>query len=660
MRWNRLLISTAAALAGFAVPGFAAAFGSVVPLVGHAADIALDEARGRLYIANFTANRIEVLNTATNALLGPINVPSQPGSIALSPDGQYLVVTNYANWGTNTPPVGANLVTILDLVNNSRMTYSTGDPALSVAFVSYGSRRSGMALIATTTSFYLLDPANGTLTLIDTVTNLAKQLAVPQATFPGQVTQAAMATAADGVHVWGVADATTGTQLIYLFDSNTGRMTSQVWTTTPPLLPRVTAAADGSWAMIGWAVYTRAQCGGGFMIRSRHPDAIQSANITGHAADSRNNILYAQVADPSQPAGPPFAANKLPYFAVMDADNLTVRDKIQIAENMVGRALLNKGGTTMYAISDSGVMVLPVGSLSRARRLTVSTEDMLLQTNFCNRTSLKQTFRIEDVSGGAVDFSIAASQGGVSVSPSTGTTPATITVTVDPAAFQNTFSTLAVNLTVQSTTAVNLPRTVRVLLSNPDQDQRGSIVNVPGVLTDVLADTARNRFYVVRQDTNEVLVFDGGNNQLRARLRTGLNQQAADRHGAPGVPEGVQLGGVRRRRAVGQPLVARGGAAPGGLEGGAVVPVGDVQQLVRVLGTLQQVDPRPPGRRGFQGGSRRCDHVVRPPGGGPQEGHYCYWHRRVPSVRTHRQRKYAGRGVNRRHPFGRCCPRPIS
>ena len=53
---------------------------------------------------------------------------------------------------------------------------------------------------------------------------------------------------------------------------------------------------------------------------------------------------------------------------VMDADNLTVRDKIQMAENLIGRALLNRAATTMYAVSDSGVMVMPVGSLGRARR----------------------------------------------------------------------------------------------------------------------------------------------------------------------------------------------------------------------------------------------------------------------------------------------------
>jgi uncharacterized protein (TIGR03437 family) len=521
MRWNRLLILTAAAMAGFATPGFAAAFGTVVPLTGHASDIALDEARGRLYIANFTANRIDVLSTSDNSLRSSINVPSQPGGIALSPDGQYLVVTNYANWGPNVPPAGANLVTVIDLVSNARMTYSTGDPALSAAFVSSGGLRSGLALVATTTSFYLLNPANGTLTLIDTYTNLGKALPVPQATFPGQVTQAAMTAAADGIHVWGIADAGTGVQLIYLFDASTGRMTSQVWQTSPPLLPRVTVAADGSWAMIGWAQYTRAQCGGGFMVRSRHPEAILSLNVTGHAADSRNNVLYAQVADPSQPAGPPFTAAKPPYMEVMDADNLTVRERILLSENLVGRGLLNRAGSMMYVISDSGVMVLPVGTLNRARRLVISKEDLLMQTNFCSRTSMRQTFTITDSSGGATDFSISASQPGLTISPASGTTPATVTVTVDPAAIQNTFGTIATMISIRSGAAVNMVPGVRLLISNPDVDQRGTVVNVPGILTDVMADNARSRFYIVRQDTNEVLVYDAGNNQLRTRLRTG-------------------------------------------------------------------------------------------------------------------------------------------
>lgn len=38
-----------------------ATVGKVVAIGGHASDIALDEARKVLYIANFTANRIEVM-----------------------------------------------------------------------------------------------------------------------------------------------------------------------------------------------------------------------------------------------------------------------------------------------------------------------------------------------------------------------------------------------------------------------------------------------------------------------------------------------------------------------------------------------------------------------------------------------------------------------
>src|SRR5437870_232492 len=41
--------------------GWAGVFGRVVPIGGQASDIALDEARGVLYIANFPANRIEVM-----------------------------------------------------------------------------------------------------------------------------------------------------------------------------------------------------------------------------------------------------------------------------------------------------------------------------------------------------------------------------------------------------------------------------------------------------------------------------------------------------------------------------------------------------------------------------------------------------------------------
>ncbi|MEI9972954.1 MAG: hypothetical protein WDO73_13370 [Ignavibacteriota bacterium] len=61
---------------------------------------------------------------------------------------------------------------------------------------------------------------------------------------------------------------------------------------------------------------------------------------------------------------------------------------------------------------------------------------------------------------------------------------------------------------------------MRLLVSNPDQYQRGSVVDVPGVLTDIMADPARNRFYILRQDRNELRIFDGSTNQMIVALRT--------------------------------------------------------------------------------------------------------------------------------------------
>ncbi len=54
----------AALAVAFAAAAWGGTFGKVVSIGGHASDLALDEARGVLYVANFTANRIEVMSLA--------------------------------------------------------------------------------------------------------------------------------------------------------------------------------------------------------------------------------------------------------------------------------------------------------------------------------------------------------------------------------------------------------------------------------------------------------------------------------------------------------------------------------------------------------------------------------------------------------------------
>jgi len=533
MRENRFLITTVFAVTmTAAVPLSAATFGNVVTTVGgHPADIALDESRGQLYIANFTALEIDVMSTKDNTIHTSIPLPSHPSGVALSPDSAYLVVSEYQN-GTSTPQ-GFNGVTIINLNSNARQNLSTGDGALGVAFVRSGQsigQNSGQALIATTSGFYLLDPVSGSLQFISSVTNLATQLPAAQASFPGQIVETQMTTSADGLWIWGVADAGASTatqaQLLFRFDGRRSYLSGQTWITSPPLLPRVSAAADGSWAMIGWAQFAPSACGGGFTLTSRYPSPLTSTNVTGHAANAKNGVtdtLYGQIFDGNTPANPPYYAagsTKFPMLSIMDSDNLTVRDKLYLPESLVGRAVVDSAGNYMYAISDSGVTVLPVGLLNKYPRLATSAEDVLVQTNFCNRNALTATFRVTDPGNNATDFSVGSSQTGVLISASSGKTPATVTVTVQPGAIPNPGGTLAVPLVISSGSAVNVAPTVRLLISNPDLNQRGTIVDVPGQLVDLVTDSNRNRVYIARQDKNQVLVFDGSSYQQIATLRT--------------------------------------------------------------------------------------------------------------------------------------------
>ncbi len=512
MRCKGFLFSIAlAGTIASVAPLRAASFGTVVPIGGPASDIVLDESRGVLYIANFGANTIQVMSLADNTIHTSMNVPPQPGSMALSPDSQFLVIVHYGNFtgGVST----SNLVTVIHLADNTRQTFSTGDPPLGVAFVNNGG--SGQAFIVTTTGFQMFDPVSGQMFVLGTFANLAQALPVNQNIFPGQILETAMTASADGQVVWGIGGGGTGNQVIYTYFAKTNSLQVTVDVSSPALLPRVSTAADGSYAMVGWSLLQ------GNYIKGRYPNVISSPNITGHAIDSKNGIIYGQFPDASQPTGVPGASTSglAPAMLIMASDNMTVLDRLTIPENMVGRAVLSADNSMLYAVSDSGVMVLPVGALNKYPRVQAQQEDVLVQSNFCNRNSVTQTLTIADPGGNHTDFSLSTNQSGVTFIPSSGTTPATVQIRVNPALFA-TNGTTVVPLTVSSGSAINQPRPVRLLISNPDTDQRGTLVDIPGTLTDILPDTARNRYYVLRADKNQILVFDAGSNQLLATLRT--------------------------------------------------------------------------------------------------------------------------------------------
>jgi hypothetical protein len=197
-----------------------------------------------------------------------------------------------------------------------------------------------------------------------------------------------------------------------------------------------------------------------------------------------------------------------------------VLERLYLPENLGGKSLLSSDNNTMYSVSDSGVVILPVGALSQVRRLTASQQDVVFRGSFCDRNISSQEIVITDRSGAATDFSVTSSNPAVRISPTSGTTPARIRITVDPNAFQTKGTTVA-SLDIKSPSAVNLIPSVRVAVNTREPDQRGSTVDIPGKLVDILSDPTRDRFFIIRQDRNQVLVFDGTSYQQIATLKTG-------------------------------------------------------------------------------------------------------------------------------------------
>jgi uncharacterized protein (TIGR03437 family) len=590
-------------LIGLSGTNLAATFGSIVQIQGQVADIALDQGRGVVYAANFTANRIEVVSTSNLSLQSPMVVAAPPSTVALSPDGRYLVVGHYDNvyvpsQAPNAPqnplpnppcnPQDTTLrvLTVIDLVNGGKQTRldSGGACVLAVAF-----GNSPKALVVSTDGVRLLDPASGTLTLLNMTGFLSEPLPVPWATYPPSILKASAGTSGDGNVIYALVDAsapswqalhpyavgyeildsaqhlqevvvagisgpaqptwndtggytTDGTvtwqdqgpapSIVIRYETSTGKLILVGQVTAPRLGPRVvTVNQDGSRFLAGWILY---DVNLDDLAQFPYPPGVYNQGSL--AFDWSRNLIYAQVAAGTIQAtlgSPPSAgpSSSAPLLHIADSDNLTIEGIYQLRENLGGKSLLTSDFQAMYAISDSGLTVFPMGSLQSVHRVQAAQEDLVFSASANANASacaqgahggvITQYVDIVDPGGGQTDFTLSTATPGISISPSSGTTPAHVAITVDMTAFAAQNGTTAVPLKISSVQAVNVPFPVRLLINTRNPSQQGTIYDAPGTIVDVLADPVRNRFYLIRQDKNLVLVFDATTFQQLASMRTG-------------------------------------------------------------------------------------------------------------------------------------------
>lgn len=505
--WRSGLLTLAIVFAGltivFAGLSSAAPFGRVTALGGQGADLALDEPRGVLYVANFTARRIDVVSLATGSFTTSMNVAPQPGSLSLSPDGRWLVVTHFGNFALPTPT--QNALTLIDLNTEARQTINLVNAPLAVQF-----GVDGKALVITEKEFLLVDPALGVFETLGTIAQFTINV-LPRPVGenrPGDIVGAAMGVSGDGRWIYCLTDT-----YRFRYEVLPRRMQVVGYTAEPPMGPRaVSVNYDGTLQVGGWALRDRS---GQNIAQFVNPAGLLS--VGSHAIDHRRGVIYSEV-----PQGTDVKLTKLPppVLTIVAADNLALIESLELPEHLAGRGVLSADGSMMYAVSESGVMFLPVGSLDTERRVTATVEDLVFRANSCDRRTQSADLQIVDLSDQATEFSLTSDTAGIRFSAVTGVTPATIRITVDPLAFQSANSVVTATVTITAPNSVRLPSKVRLVINLKDPDQRGTSFNVPGVLTDLLADPVRDRFYILRKDRNLVLVFDGTTYQQIAALRT--------------------------------------------------------------------------------------------------------------------------------------------
>ena len=520
--WTGALLTLALLAGPFAGNASAATFGRPIIIGGQAADLVLDEGRGVLYIANFTGNRIEVMSLETGVIQTSFNVAPQPGALAISPDRRWLLIAHFGNFATPNQP--RNALTLINLESNQRQTFSLTATPLSVAFGS-----DGLALVGTSNAFLIFDPITGTTRTLQSITDLVlKTLPVPVNNYPQNVVASSSSATRDGTRIFGVLQASAADANVFVYRYDVGQsLLSGYWVASPPFGPRTLSTnANGTNVLIGWAMFNE-----NFIMTSQFPNVSGVLNIGGHVIDSARGLIYAQMNEQTPatttttggttpPAGVA-GIDQAKILQVLDVDNLTVRERIKLPENLSGKAVLSADGNTVYASSESGVMILPVGDLHRQRKVVSNVPDLVFRGNFCDRRIAVQQFVVTDSSGQNTDFTLSNIPAGVTVSSLSGVTPAVITVSVDPLTFSNTRGTAVRTININSEGSVLNSSSIRLLINSKEPDQRGTSINVPGTLVDILADPSRNRFFVIRQDNNSVLVFDGSSYQQIATLRTG-------------------------------------------------------------------------------------------------------------------------------------------
>src|SRR5450432_3396429 len=355
------------------LPVFSATFGTVSAAPGGAAysDILFDEPRQRIYLADSSGNRVDVYSTQQRAFLASIKTDTQPVSLALSGDGKTLYVTAFSSSSLNLVDL-----TKASLAVTGRISLPAGPEGVAVG-------GDGRVLISTVGNagqnvLLVYDPAAPSSSNLTNVGLAPAAPTPPTLPAPSGNTYASyhskLIATADGAIIIGanvISGGSTNNRVVFVYEVASGTvLRSRIVTNLSNVLA---VSPDGTKFMAGSSLLDTATLAiVGQQNVANSPFAFPSgANFNtqtnqGGSVFSRPDGATLYSAFNFAPVQNPPANANVTRLLVNDPDNLLIKMGLQLPESLSGRMVMNAAGTVIYAISQSGFITLPIGTLAQS------------------------------------------------------------------------------------------------------------------------------------------------------------------------------------------------------------------------------------------------------------------------------------------------------
>jgi uncharacterized protein (TIGR03437 family) len=520
-----------------AIPcGAADNFGALLSHPQPIADLAIDPVRPRLYVLNTAAEVVEnydiTVRTAPS-LRSRVTTGDVPLAMAVSPSGTELYVVNY----------GSSSLQIVDITTAVPTTKRTVTLQVSPLAVAVGFN--GQVLIST------IGTGTGQLTLLtyDPGTGLLGSIAVgppapavPTLTAPNliwaQAARAKLQASADGRTIVGVHMLANNSRTMFVFDVDSATVLRS--RNVAGLSSVLAVSPNGSQFLSGPLLVESST-----MLVLAQQNVINSpyvfpANANFNTQATQGGAVYAQtLIGPALIAGynilptlVPAARANSSQLVFNTTDNLLIQLGLQIRETLSGRMVVTADSSTIYAVSQSGFMALPIGGLAQQPLAMPDSNVALLASDQCGLTAALNSAVIPvRNAGGGRSITVTAQPLAASATAATvRTTPrpygGDVTATFNAGAARTIGTAAPDLLLVQASEAINIAPNVRVYQNNRNTETRGTILPVDSGptttgLTDLVADTPRQRLYIANPSLNRVEIFDIRQQRFMAPIRVG-------------------------------------------------------------------------------------------------------------------------------------------